>query len=299
MSLQTTNQILVVPPTNFGFNAENFSSNPFQSDIKVGNITEIALSEFQNFVETLINAGVKVIVLASPEGKHPDAVFPNNWFISLPGEIDIMPMMAKNRRKERQIDALVARLKEILPQKSFEVMDYSYFENDHKFLEGTGSLVLDRINYIAYCCKSPRTSEELAQIWCRDHGYELIVFSAKSPEDIPIYHTNVMMNIGANWAVICSQVLDQKYKGEIMERLGSDREIVDISYSQLLQFAGNIIELSTPVCPVIITSESAKNSFTDTQLDALSTYGKIITSDISIIEKVGGGGIRCMIAEIF
>ncbi len=297
-----TNTILMIRPANFAFNAETAENNAFQSTTQLGadEVRNLAQSEFDQMVALLRSNGVNVLVIDdSPNPPKPDAVFPNNWFSTHSGRIVIYPMYAQSRRIERRKD-IIDKLIEM--NKYSSIIDYTIHEEELQILEGTGSLILDRDAKIAYACTSVRTIEKLFLQWCRDFGYQPMSFLAKDRNNQEIYHTNVMMALGSDYAVICLEsIKDLTDRQKVTESLiQTGKEIIPITYQQMEQFAGNMLQvLSEDGKPLLVMSKSAYNSLEDDQLESLNVKAEIITPDIQTIETLGGGSVRCMMAEIF
>ena len=299
--MQTTAKLLMVRPAHFSFNEQTAENNYFQQNSDKTHVAEKALLEFDALVKLLKANDVDVIVVQDTlEPWTPDSIFPNNWFSShFEGELVLYPMFAQNRRLERKEHVLN------LLKRGFnhnKVVDLTHWEEEGEFLEGTGSMVLDRRKHIAYCCRSPRTSEKVLSEFCSIMNYQPILFDAIDKNGNKIYHTNVIMNIGMQVAVICLESI--KYENErkkIISHLTlSGKIIVDIALEQVNCFAGNMLEVkSRNGTPLTVMSSSALKALTFEQENIISTYSKIISSDLQTIEKNGGGSARCMIAEIF
>ncbi|MDD2298638.1 MAG: arginine deiminase-related protein [Fermentimonas sp.] len=306
--MQTTSKLLMVRPARFAFNDETAKNNFFQKktvlseqESEQDRIAEDALKEFDAFVKLLKANDVDVTVVQdTPEPHTPDSIFPNNWFSShFSGELVLYPMFAPNRRLERKSHILNLLKRNMNHRK---VVDLTFWENEGEFLEGTGSMVFDRRKKIAYCCRSPRTSEKVLNDFCSRMNFQPVVFDAVDKDDNKIYHTNVMMEIGMQVAVICLESIKDEYERKrVISQLNSTGKIiVDISLDQVSQFAGNMLEVkSRNGNPLMIMSASAHNSLTASQENIISTYNKIVTADLDTIEKNGGGSARCMLAEIF
>ncbi|MDD3771902.1 MAG: arginine deiminase-related protein, partial [Weeksellaceae bacterium] len=303
-----SNTILMIEPVAFGFNEQTAVNNYFQTKpTDAESLTqEKALAEFKGMVAKLREHGVNVIVLQDTLNPHtPDSIFPNNWISFHENKmIALYPMFAKNRRVERREDDVI----EILTDKGFvvdEIMDYTSAEEDDIFLEGTGSIILDRENKIAYACISPRTDEELFDEFCEDFEYTPVVFEANQTvngEREQIYHTNVMMCIADEYAIICLSTIDDKSeKKNVVEQLkNSGKEIIDISEEQMHQFAGNMLQVGgMGAAKYLVMSQTAYESLHPEQIQTIEKYNPIISVDISTIETLGGGSARCMMAEVF
>lgn len=294
--------IMMIRPVNFAFNEETAGSNAFQNkqskDVKVH---KKALKEFDDFVTLLRENHVNVLVFEdNPEPQTPDSIFPNNWISThSDGKIFIYPMQASNRRLEKRPDII-----EELRMK-FQIdteVDLSYLESEGKFLEGTGSMVLDRNNKIAYACVSPRTDEKALHLFSDLSGYKTIIFHAFDRKGTAIYHTNVMMCIGDGFAVVCLEsITDKREKEQIIKSLKtSEKKIIDISFEQMYKFAGNMLQLkNTTGDSLLVMSQQARNSLSPQQIEELEHSGTIIASPLNTIESSGGGSARCMIAEIY
>ena len=297
----------MIRPCNFRVNQETLENNFFQTkSIQLENdfILNQAIIEFDSLVKKMKASGINVLVYQD-DFKHdtPDSIFPNNWVtFHKDKKIAIYPMFAENRRLERSENVIV--FLEENNVKINEVIDYSEAEKNNFFLEGTGSMVLDRINKKTYCSISERTSENLIDEFCSDFNYMPIIFNSFHTVDSKrqkIYHTNVMMCVGKKYAVICLDSIDNKNeRNKVIQSLEDDnKEIIIISEDQLNSFAGNMIELIVNKNSFLIMSQIAYNSLNKNQIERLSKYSKIISSSVDTIEKCGGGSVRCMIAEIF
>jgi len=291
----------MIRPVNFGYNEETAESNAFQNkDKNQQEVQEKALAEFNNFVAILRNHGVDVIVIDdNPEPYTPDSIFPNNW-VSFhdDGNVFLYPMQAENRRLERRED-IIAELEDNF--KVHHIVDLSRYEEENKFLEGTGSMVLDRVNKIAYACLSPRTDKDVLAIFCEQEDYTAVCFDAADEKGKAIYHTNVLMCVGTQFAVICLDSIPNPHeKVVVIEYLKStQKEIIEITFEQMNQFAGNMLEVKTKNDEtLIILSKSAFKALDDIQIALLEQYGKLVYADIHTIENNGGGSVRCMMAEV-
>ncbi|WP_275314851.1 citrulline utilization hydrolase CtlX [Tenacibaculum bernardetii] len=305
---QTTNTILMVRPVSFRMNEQTAINNYYQQELSgmlPVTINAKAQQEFDAFVIKLKAVGVNVIVVeGTKEPDTPDALFPNNWIsFHENGDVAIYPMFAENRRLEKREDIL-----EILEEKGFEiknVIDYSAAEEEGLFLEGTGSMVLDRTNNKAYCALSPRADEELFIEFCEDFEYTPVLFTANqtiNEKREAIYHTNVMMCVAESFAIICLEAIDdKKEKKNVLKHLKSDRkEIITITEKQVNQFAGNMLQVKGANDQrYLIMSSSAYKSLTKEQLQKIEKHNAIIHSPLDTIEFCGGGSARCMMAEIF
>ena len=301
---QSTNTILMVRPANFGFNPETAENNTFQSsetDLSPNQIAAKAMNEFDNMVEKLRSEGVEVIVVEdTSEPVKTDAVFPNNWFSThRDGTLFIYPMYSPNRRMERRSDVTLS----LSQQYGYEVDDFLLAnEEEGAFLEGTGSMILDRPNRIVYACYSERTDAQLLHQYCKRIDYDLVGFTSTDVNGIPIYHTNVMMTLGTHIAIICLDSIENEVERSIviskLEETG--KQIITLSQAQISSFAGNMLEVVNNHDELLLVmSTSAFNALTEEQLNIIKNHNKIVHLPISTIEKFGGGSARCMIAEIF
>lgn len=304
---QTTNSILMIEPVAFGFNYETSVNNYFQKN-SLDNEVDIqkkALSEFQLMVEVLQSNGIKVIVIKDTlEPLTPDSIFPNNWIsFHEGGQVILYPMFAENRRKERRRDIL--QLIEDSGCVIDNVDEFTFWEEQNQFLEGTGSIVFDRKNRIAYAAISERTDKLLFLQFCKVFDFEPICFQANQSVNelrLPIYHTNVMMCIANEFAVICLESIDneEEYRILINSLIASGKEIIIISEKQMHNFAGNMLQVeNVDGKQFLVMSQSAYNSLNEFQIFRLNTYNELLVVDIPTIEMVGGGSVRCMMAEIF
>jgi hypothetical protein len=298
---QSTSNLLMIRPVNFGFNEETAGSNAFQTrDKNQQFVQHRALIEFNSLVEVLRLNGIEVTVIDdTPEPFTPDSIFPNNWVsFHAEGNIFLYPMQAENRRLERRED-IIMRLEDRFAVN--HIVDLSRHESEGKFLEGTGSMVLDRNNKIAYACISPRTDKDILDVFCAQTGYKTVCFDAFDEHNKAIYHTNVLMCIGTKFAVIClDSIVNPHEKIEVSESLkAGHKEIIEISFAQMNHFAGNMLEVQNKDgAYFIVMSTSAFKSLTEQQKKVLGNYGELIYSDINTIESNGGGSARCMIAEV-
>ena len=304
---QTTNTILMIRPVNFRMNEETAVNNYFQEelDLKNSEINTKAQNEFDAFVSKLESVGVNVVVVDDIASQDtPDSIFPNNWVsFHENGNVGLYPMFAENRRRERREDIL-----ERLESEGFQiehVYDYTSAEDEDIFLEGTGSLLLDRVNNKAYCALSPRADEELFIEFCEDFEYFPVVFTANQTVEgkrLPIYHTNVMMCLAEKFAVIClDSIDDKKERKNVIKHLKEDgKEIITITESQMHQFAGNMLQVRGHNDQrYLIMSQAAYDSLTDAQIAQIEKYCPILSSSLETIETCGGGSARCMMAEVF
>ena len=303
---QSTNSILMIRPNNFGFNEETANDNHYQNkEFFESNSNKNAQKEFDNMVNNLKQNGISVHVFQDDDINYtPDSIFPNNWIsFHENGDIGLYPMYAKNRRLERRPEVL-----EFLEEQGFgieNIVDYSGAESENKFLEGTGSMILDRENRIAYCSISNRSNEDLFIDFCEDFEFTPVLFNSfqsVGDERLPIYHTNVMMCVTMSYVIIClDSIDDKKQRKNVCEFIKkSEKELINISENQVEKFAGNMLELLNGKGEsVLVMSKSAENSLSENQKNTIINYSKIISSDINTIELCGGGSARCMMAEIF
>ncbi|HET8809307.1 MAG TPA: arginine deiminase-related protein [Flavobacteriaceae bacterium] len=304
---QITDTILMIRPVNFRMNEQTAVNNYFQKklDDQNADVNALAQEEFDTFVKKLRNAGVKVVVVDDlKENNTPDSIFPNNWVsFHQNGKVALYPMFAENRRPERREDIL-----ETLEEKGFvieEIVDYTSAEKEGVFLEGTGSLLLDRENRKAYCALSSRADEELLIEFCEDFEYMPVIFHAYQDVDgarKPIYHTNVMMCLAEDFAVICLDCIDdKKERKNVVKHLKHDeKEIIAITEKQMHEFAGNMLQVEGAFGKkYLVMSDAAHKSLDKTQLENIEKYCGILSSDLETIETLGGGSARCMMAEVF
>jgi hypothetical protein len=305
---QTTNAILMIRPVAFRMNEQTAVNNYYQKvldGLSPETVNAKAQAEFDAFVNKLRKVGVNVVVVEDTlEPNTPDSIFPNNWIsFHENGDVVLYPMFAENRRAERREDIL-----DILEDEGFEIneiMDYTLAEEDNVFLEGTGSLLLDRENGKAYCALSPRADEELMIEFCEDFEFTPVIFEAfqtVNGERKLIYHTNVMMTLGDTFAVICADCIDDKKERKmVLDSLkGDDKEVILITEDQVNNFAGNMLEVKGKNDErFLVMSESAYKSLTKKQIAQLEAHVEIIHSSLDTIEACGGGSARCMMAEIF
>ena len=305
---QTTDTILMIRPVHFRMNEQTAVNNYYQKvidGVAPETLLQNAQQEFDNFVSKLEAVGIHVVVVDdSKETDTPDAHFPNNWIsFHQDGRVAMYPMFAENRRTERREDIL-----DVLESKGFtitDIIDYSSAEEENLFLEGTGSLLLDRVNRKAYCALSPRADEEVLIEFCEDFEYLPVIFTANQTvngERLPIYHTNVMMCLGEALSVICLDTIDdKKERKNVIKHLKQDgKEIISITEEQVIHFAGNMLELKgANNMQYLVMSVAAHQSLTKKQTDQIEKHATILSSSLDIIEACGGGSARCMMAEVF
>ncbi|MHB1764562.1 MAG: citrulline utilization hydrolase CtlX [Gammaproteobacteria bacterium] len=293
--------VFLVRPSSFGFNRETALSNVFQKPSPSG-VDPIlkAQDEFEGLVHKLRGAGIRVLVAEdTPDPPKPDAVFPNNWLSTHEdGSLVLYPMQAPNRRRERRA-GIVSELGSDFRIR--RVVDLTPHEREGRYLEGTGSLVLDRPGRRAYAARSIRTDPELVRIWGETMGYRVEMFDTGDANGIPIYHTNVLMAIGSRWAVMGTDLIRNLPDRQRIPTLlrDSGHEVFELTPGQIADFAGNILELKGTHGPVIVISRRGLASIGRTGRDFMEAHGQVVQADLDLIETVGGGGVRCMLAEIF
>lgn len=307
MEKQLTDTVLMIEPVAFGYNDQTAVNNYFQQNdqLSPAEIQRLAREEFSGMVKTLRSNDIKVIAQKdSPEPPTPDSVFPNNWItFHQGGKIVIYPMFAPNRRSERSKD-LIEKVIES-GYRSTETIDYTPFENKNIFLEGTGSMILDRENRIAYAALSERTNEQLFMKFCSELNYKPVCFRACQSVNgvrLPVYHTNVMLCLGDRFVVVCDESIDDDEERErVMGSFRStSKEIISISEEQMHHFAGNMLQLvNTKNEKLLVMSQSSFEVLNMNQLASLNKYSQLVTIAVPTIEKYGGGSVRCMMAEVF
>ena len=302
---QTTDTVMMIRPINFKANPQTISTNAFQSmspDEKDAEIQEEALEEFNALVYKLRENGVHVVSINdTPKPNTPDSIFPNNWVSTHEdGTVVIYPMLTKNRRAERRSDILHT-LEENKSFKIDKIVDLAHYENENLFLEGTGSMVLDRVNKIAYACLSARTDLKVLEDFGKQLKYKIVAFHSVDRKGMEIYHTNVMMSVGDAFAVICPESIpDLKEREKVLKTLEkTGHEIIEISYKQLYSFAGNMLQVRNVAGEsILVMSQQARDSLNELQITAIEKHARILSSPLEVIEKHGGGSARCMLAEI-
>ncbi|MBZ5856378.1 citrulline utilization hydrolase CtlX [Flavihumibacter profundi] len=299
--MQSTSNILMIRPVNFSFNAETAVNNAFQVKGQDLDAQNKARKEFDGFVTKLQHHGINVLVVNdTPEPYTPDSIFPNNWVsFHEDGTVILYPMFAANRRAERKqhvLDNIYLRFTK------HKLIDLTAGEASNHFLEGTGSMVLDRENRIAYACLSPRTDKKLVEEFCTRMHYSPVTFFARDQKGQEIYHTNVMMCVADKYVVIClASITDEADKARVLKAIkDSNKAVIDITPGQMNSFAGNMLQVQNNEGETyLVMSSQAFHSLTAAQVKELEAYNQIIHSDISTIETNGGGSARCMMAEIF
>ena len=307
LCMQITDTVLMIRPVHFRMNEETAVNNYFQEDLDLRNseINRRAQEEFDGLVARLREAGVRVVVADDrPEADTPDSIFPNNWVsFHENGTVVLYPMYAENRRRERREDLL-----DLLEEEGFEIsqiVDYTGAEADNLFLEGTGSIIMDRVHQKAYCALSARADEDLFIEYCEDFDVAPVIFTAYQSVDgkrLPIYHTNVMMCLAEDFAVICLDTIDdKKERKQVVDHLrGDGKEIIAITEAQMHRFAGNMLQLlGRGGERVLVMSQAARDSLTPAQVAAIEKTSRIVSSPLDTIESCGGGSARCMLAEVF
>lgn len=303
--MQTTHTVLMIEPIDFGYNAQTAENNYFQVNSENEDTQTKALAEFNAFVEKLRSKGINVITIKDTLEPHtPDSIFPNNWVsFGHDGKVVLYPMFAPNRRDERRMDIL-----EQIKNQGFEVkeiIDFTSSETGEKFLEGTGSMIFDHDNKIAYGSVSLRLDENLFRTFCEQFGYTPIVFHSfqtAGNERLPIYHTNVMMCVADQFVVICLDCIDDQAEREhvIHTIQNSGKEIVEITEAQMQNFAGNMLQVQNEQGEkFLVMSQSAYQSLLPEQIAQIEKYCEIVYADLQTIETNGGGSARCMLAEVF
>lgn len=293
--------LLMIRPVAFGLNLQTAGSNAFQNKkASQNNVQQKALKEFDDFVAKLQAANIDVTVIEDTLEPHtPDSIFPNNWVsFHADGSVFLYPMQAENRRLERRDDILDQLSKRF---NITQINDLSSFENQNQYLEGTGSMVLDRENKLVYACLSSRTHPQVLEIFCTESGYTAITFNAVDGQNLPIYHTNVLMCVADKFVVIClDTIISESEKSKILRSFKTtNKEVIPISLTQMNNFAGNMLEVKNQEGKnYLILSAAAFNSLNDVQKVKLKSYAEILYADLQTIESNGGGSARCMLAEI-
>ena len=298
--MQTTSKVFMVKPVRFGYNPQTAGNNAFSRPGHENSAQENALREFTSYVALLRANKIDVVIGEDTSTPHtPDSIFPNNWFSTHEdGTMVLYPMSTLNRRHERKEELL-----EVI-RKNFEVrrlIDLTWWENDNLYLEGTGSMVLDRENKIVYAAKSQRTSEKVLEDFCKQMCYTPVYFEAYDRQGVAIYHTNVMMSVGTAYAIVCMESIRPEDRERVRTSImDSGKKILDISFGQLGHFAGNMLEVhNTEGRPILVMSASARKSLTTEQNRELSAHYKLLSPQLDYIETHGGGSARCMLAELF
>lgn len=305
---QTTNTVLMIRPVQFRMNEQTAVNNYYQQKtegLTPENANQKAQQEFDGFVERLRSVGVNVIVVEdTKDSDTPDSIFPNNWIsFHENAEVVLYPMFAENRRLERREDIL-----DIVEENGFvidEINDYTSAEEDNIFLEGTGSMILDRENGKVYAALSPRADEELIIEFCEDNDMQPVIFEAYQTVDgerLPIYHTNVMMSVAETFAILCADSIDDKQERKlVINNLKEDgKEVILITEEQVSRFAGNMLQVAGKAGQLyMVMSTQAYESLTDAQIKSIEKHCAILHAPLYTIEACGGGSARCMLAEVF
>ena len=299
---QSATDVMMIRPVRFIANEQTASSNHFQIIDGLADplaVQRAAVAEFDGLAKALRNAGVIVHAFDdTPEPHTPDSIFPNNWVsLHADGTAVLYPMLAENRRVERRMDLL-----ESLSTRFHiaNIVDLTHHESQQQFLEGTGSLVLDRVHRTAYACLSPRTDLDVLGELAQRLDYEIAAFAAVDAAGLPIYHTNVLMSVGTRFAALCIECVEPTRRDAIVRRLSdTGHEVIDLSYAQMAAFAGNMLELNTPRGFIVAMSEAARASLSEEQRRRIeAASGPIVSAAIPVIERHGGGSVRCMLAEV-
>ncbi|HMZ45586.1 MAG TPA: arginine deiminase-related protein [Chitinophagaceae bacterium] len=299
--MQTTQHLLMIKPVHFTYNAQTAVNNAFQNAAADSNTQQNALNEFNNFVELLMQNGIDVTVIEDTLQPHtPDSIFPNNWIsFHANGTILLYPMYAENRRQERKPHVLENISKKFSISTTIDLTNY---EKSNLFLEGTGSMVLDREKNIAYACISPRTDATILEEFCNKMHFTPMLFKANDSNNSPIYHTNVMMCVADKYVVIClDAITDHQERSTVIHSIeSSGKQIVPITLQQMNKFAGNMLQVNNQKGEkFLIMSSQAYQALTPQQINQLQSYNHILHSNLTTIETNGGGSARCMMAEVF
>jgi hypothetical protein len=300
--------VLMVRPLGFAHNTQTSGTNRFQqSDTQSDHTRALAGAEFDALSQAIAVAGIRVCrVDDTAEPPKPDAAFPNNWVsFHRDGTVVLYPMLAPNRRAERRSE-IISLVEQRLGFRRRRLIDLSGHEREGRFLEGTGSLVLDHTHRIAYACRSARTDESLVRAWCQQLDFEPVLFNASGADGAPIYHTNVLMSIGSGWAVVCAEAIAGGDRARVLHRLRATRDVVEVSLPLMAHFAANILEVQSrsgaEATRVLALSERARLAFEQSDEAAWSRLQRhvdqVVAVPIPTIENVGGGGVRCMLAEV-
>ena len=298
-----TSTILMVRPAAFGFNAETAANNYFQSNPNIENneLQQKALTEFDDMVQTLRSHAINVLVIEdTKEPPKPDAIFPNNWLSTSPnGLVSVFPMFAPNRRIEKREAILDQLAKEFIIH---DMQDWSEYEIEGRFLEGTGSMIIDYDNKMIYACVSQRTSLSVLEKYAVANSFQAIVFLATDKNGMPVYHTNVVMTLGEGFCVLCEEAIEEEWELIAVRQLleSTNHSIIAITREQMHQFAGNMLQVKNNNDEkFLILSQTAYMSLRKEQKQMLEAYATLLPIAVPTIEEVEGGSVRCMMAEIF
>lgn len=302
--MQITDTILMIRPAAFGPNEETASTNFFQSsasELDREELQEMALREFDNMVEKLKEQGINVLVVHdTPAPAKPSAIFPNNWLSTSPeGIVSVFPMYSTNRRLEKRDDILKLLAQQFIVK---DVQDWSEFEVEGKFLEGTGSMVIDHENKVIYACYSPRTDVSILEKFANANKYRAIIFFAADKNGQAVYHTNVVMTLAEDFAILCEEAIEEEWELIAIRQLldSSGHDVIRIYKDQMHCFAGNMLQVrNSKGDRFLVMSQTAFDSLYEDQKEELSAKNKLLTVSIPTIEKIEGGSVRCMMAEIF
>lgn len=306
---QCADAVLMIRPAAFDYNPETAATNRMQhrAALSPAEARERAREEFAGVVSALRGEGVRVCVVEdTAEPPKPDAIFPNNWLsFHADGTLVLYPLATPSRRRERRQEIVAQAVREL----GFSVrrtLDLTHHEAAGRYLEGTGSLVLDHVARVAYACRSPRTDERVLEEWCREMQYEPVPFTARDRTGAPLYHTNVMMCLGTRLAIVAAESISPGDRRAVVDRLeASGRELVEISHDGVERFAGNVLELASwdealGDCSVLVMSAAARSAFdAHTYARLGACVDTVLTVEVPTIERLGGGGVRCMLAEVF
>lgn len=298
--MQCARKVLMVRPARPGSNAETRASNAFQTEdvdpLDSAPMRTQIVHEFDAAAARLRESGAEVVIFEDPaDSASPDAIFPNNWFSTFSdGRHILYPMLSRLRRAERS-PAILRYLSEHYPNR----IDLTGFEESDQFLEGTGSLVLDHIQKQAYAGLSVRTDSEALARWSSLTGYSVVRFRTSDRAGLPIYHTNVLLSIGARFTIVCGECIAPEDRNQVLNQLSFGRELIEITLDQMAQFCGNVLEIESSRGPIIALSETALRAFDPAQIAQIEKLGSLVPLDVRAIERVGGGSVRCMLAELF
>ncbi|WP_088328399.1 arginine deiminase-related protein [Lacimicrobium sp. SS2-24] len=302
---QTTSVLVMVPPVDFAFNTQTGADNGFQHQLSLSHqqVQQQAMAEFEQMVSTLNDAGLEILVFHQPQNPHkpmPDAVFPNNWFTTRDdGTLSLYPMATQNRQWEVQGQAL-SQFLQLKGYTTRAIEDIRTQAQEGEYLEGTGVMVFDHPRKRIYAARSKRCHGRLLAHYAKTYDYQLYDFDTQLSSGEPVYHTNVMMSVGEGVAVICDEVIPTQQRGAIVAALKQHHDVVHLSEAQLSQFCGNILQVrNRDGESLMLMSQSAYDGFTDAQKAILSQHSKLLPCAVPTIEQIGGGSVRCMLAEVF